>query len=113
MPDFCFLVRSHRSGCRQGVHAPAQAPDRYVAPYLHRIEDPVRRLFAGMLSAVDGESDLCCFACLRLGNAESCIGVAEGVGNVTKTLQSRCAQTHPPRDHSALPGTLTGAMWRN
>ena len=57
---------SHRSACRQGVHAPAQAPDHYVAPYLHRIEDPVRRLFAGMLSAVDGESDLCCFALLCL-----------------------------------------------
>lgn len=50
----------------QGVHAPAQAPEHYIQPYATRITDPVRRVFAGMLSAVD-----------------------EGVGNVTKTLTSK------------------------
>ena len=47
----------------QGVHAPAQVPDRYAD---NKIKDPKRRTFAGMLSAVD-----------------------EGIGNVTGALQAR------------------------
>ena len=50
----------------QGVHAPAQAPRSYIEPYARRIADPTRRVFAGMLSAVD-----------------------EGTGNVTAALRSR------------------------
>ena len=37
----------------QGVHEPRQAPDSYVQPYVDTIDDPGRRVFAGMLSAVD------------------------------------------------------------
>eukprot|EP01052_Picozoa_sp_SAG31_P024697 SAG31_NODE_2118_length_6410_cov_3.846142_6_plen_118_part_00 len=50
----------------QGVHAPAQAPQKYIEPYSTRIADPVRRVFAGMLSAVD-----------------------EGTGNVTAALRRK------------------------
>jgi hypothetical protein len=35
----------------QAVHEPIQAPDRYVVPYSHL--DPNRRMFAGMLAALD------------------------------------------------------------
>ena len=49
----------------QGVHAPAQVPQRYVTPYANSILDPKRRIFAGMLSAVD-----------------------EGIGNVTAALET-------------------------
>ncbi|CAL8320250.1 unnamed protein product [Lota lota] len=36
----------------QAVHGPLQVPDRYVAPYAF-IKDPQRRLYAGMVSAMD------------------------------------------------------------
>lgn len=49
----------------QGVHAPAQVPERYVSPYASTITDSKRRTFAGMLSAVD-----------------------EGIGNVTAALRA-------------------------
>jgi arylsulfatase A-like enzyme len=52
----------------QGVHAPAEVPQSYVTPYNDLIADEKRRVFAGMLSAVD-----------------------EGIGNVTKALQARGA----------------------
>ena len=48
----------------QGVHAPAQVPLQYIAPYNATITDPKRRVFAGMLSAVD-----------------------EGIANVTSALK--------------------------
>jgi len=50
----------------QGVHAPSQVPTRYVVPYEQSIPDSKRRIFAGMLSAVD-----------------------EGIGNVTAALAAR------------------------
>ena len=68
----------------QAVHSPAQVPgtdvlhcvlmsqwvitttDSYVEPYKSRIKDPVRQVFAGMLSAAD-----------------------EGIGNVTRALDTR------------------------
>ena len=50
----------------QGVHSPRQAPESYVAPYNRTIKDPARRVFAGMVSAVD-----------------------EGLGNVTAALKAK------------------------
>eukprot|EP00908_Phaeocystis_cordata_P008457 Transcript_19134.p1 GENE.Transcript_19134~~Transcript_19134.p1 ORF type:complete len:530 (-),score=182.55 Transcript_19134:868-2400(-) len=50
----------------QGVHEPRQAPPHYVAPYATRIKDEGRRVFAGMISALD-----------------------EGLGNVTAALRAR------------------------
>lgn len=37
----------------QGVHAPREAPTHYWWPYNNTIQDLDRRIFAGMLSAVD------------------------------------------------------------
>ena len=37
----------------QGVHAPAEVPQSYVAAYAPTIADTKRRTFAGMLSCVD------------------------------------------------------------
>ena len=37
----------------QGVHSPGQVPESYVKPYENTISSPIRRTFAGMLSAVD------------------------------------------------------------
>ena len=37
----------------QGVHSPRQAPAHYVDPYNASIKDKNRRVFAGMVSAVD------------------------------------------------------------
>ena len=50
----------------QGVHAPNDVPQSYVDPYKNTIADPKRRIFAGMLSAVD-----------------------EGIKNVTDALRSK------------------------
>ena len=50
----------------QGVHAPRQAPEQYVAPYQEQIQDEARRVFAGMVSAVD-----------------------EGIGNITDALEAK------------------------
>jgi len=50
----------------QGVHEPREAPDRYVAPYKTRIRDDGRRVFAGMIAALD-----------------------EGLGNVTSALSAK------------------------
>jgi len=50
----------------QGVHSPRQSPQHYVEPYAKSIPDMGRRVFAGMVSAVD-----------------------EGVGNVTAALQGK------------------------
>ena len=36
----------------QSVHEPMEAPDRYVKPFGH-IGDPTRRVYAGMLAALD------------------------------------------------------------
>jgi len=49
----------------QAVHGPTEAPDSYVTPYLH-IKDERRRVYAGMLAALD-----------------------EGVGNVTAALKAK------------------------
>ena len=50
----------------QGVHSPGQVPESYVKPYENTISSPIRRTFAGMLSAVD-----------------------EGIGNVTNALKQK------------------------
>ena len=50
----------------QGVHAPLEAPIHYVEPYAKRIANPTRRIFAGMISAVD-----------------------EGMGNLTRALEEK------------------------
>eukprot|EP00929_Paragymnodinium_shiwhaense_P079975 TRINITY_DN41695_c0_g1_i1.p1 TRINITY_DN41695_c0_g1~~TRINITY_DN41695_c0_g1_i1.p1 ORF type:complete len:519 (+),score=79.06 TRINITY_DN41695_c0_g1_i1:75-1631(+) len=50
----------------QGVHAPREAPDHYVKPYSQTIRDKGRRVFAGMVSALD-----------------------EGMGNVTAALKAK------------------------
>jgi len=50
----------------QGVHGPNDVPQSYVNPYKNTISDPKRRVFAGMLSAVD-----------------------EGIKNVTEALESK------------------------
>jgi arylsulfatase A-like enzyme len=49
----------------QAVHSPDQVPESYIRPYNASIADPKRRVFAGMLSALD-----------------------EGVGNVTAALDA-------------------------
>eukprot|EP01006_Ploeotia_vitrea_P060009 TRINITY_DN75143_c0_g1_i1.p1 TRINITY_DN75143_c0_g1~~TRINITY_DN75143_c0_g1_i1.p1 ORF type:complete len:527 (+),score=79.25 TRINITY_DN75143_c0_g1_i1:32-1612(+) len=48
----------------QAVHAPSEVPHSYVVPYIGKIHDHHRRIFAGMLSCMD-----------------------EGIGNVTKALK--------------------------
>jgi arylsulfatase B len=48
----------------QAVHEPMQAPESYIAPF-SSIEDTSRRVYAGMLSALD-----------------------EGIGNITKALKA-------------------------
>ena len=58
-----FLVLTKNSS---PVHLQPQVPEEYTKPYRTSIQDPKRRTFAGMLSAVD-----------------------EGIGNVTKALKSR------------------------
>ena len=50
----------------QAVHAPADCPSSYVDKYAHLIADKKRRVFAGMLSAMD-----------------------EGIGNVTAALKAK------------------------
>jgi len=50
----------------QGVHFPRQAPMRYVGAYNSSIADPARRVFAGMVSAVD-----------------------EGIGNISAALAAK------------------------
>jgi hypothetical protein len=65
------ILESHKSTDRplflymawQAVHEPMQAPDSYIAPYT-AIKDASRRIYAGMLSALD-----------------------EGIGNITQTLK--------------------------
>lgn len=37
----------------QAVHAPAEVPPQYEAPYVGVIENPTRRTFAGMISCLD------------------------------------------------------------
>ena len=48
----------------QAVHEPLDVPDRYLAPFTSAIQDPSRRIYAGMLAALD-----------------------EGIGNITQTLR--------------------------
>ncbi len=67
------LLRGWRAGAPplfvylawQAVHEPMEVPSRYLAPF-GRIEDPSRRLYAGMLLALD-----------------------EGIANISATLRTR------------------------
>lgn len=49
----------------QAVHEPLDVPEHYLSPF-GGIEDPSRRIYAGMLAALD-----------------------EGIGNITKTLEQQ------------------------
>ena len=49
----------------QAVHEPMQAPASYIEPFTSSIEDASRRVYAGMLSALD-----------------------EGIGNITTALKA-------------------------
>lgn len=55
---------SNRDQAWQAVHEPMDAPASYLVPY-ESIEDPSRKIYAGMLSVLD-----------------------EGIGNITRTLKA-------------------------
>eukprot|EP00039_Didymoeca_costata_P006290 m.88955 g.88955 ORF g.88955 m.88955 type:complete len:535 (-) comp13198_c0_seq2:42-1646(-) len=69
----CDIIEAHPAAtplfmylAYQGVHAPRQAPQSYVQPYVNKIADKGRQTFAGMIAALD-----------------------EGLGNVTTAMSAK------------------------